>query len=117
MTTTTVGTATPASGESATGRIEVTAMAGGAPLGIPVVAINDAEDGPRLWLDGVNHGDEPEGTLMRHLPRRDVDPATLGGSLVLVPVMNTGAYEASRRGNLVGTFSSGRMRQTHRIAS
>ena len=105
MTETTVGTATAAPGEIATGRIEVTAMAGGASLGIPVIVINGAREGPCLWIDGVIHGDEPEGTLMCHLLRREVDPATLAGSLVLVPVMNTRAFEASRRGNPLDTFS------------
>ena len=71
----------------------------------PVIVINGADDGPCLWIDGVIHGDEPEGTLMCHLLRREVDPATLAGSLVLVPVMNTAAYEAGRRGNPLDTFS------------
>ncbi len=90
MTTITVGTAAAAPGESATGRIEVTAMAGGASLGIPVIVINGAREGPCPWIDGVIHGDEPEGPLMCHLLRREVDPRSLAGSLVLVPVMNTG---------------------------
>ena len=105
MTETTVGSATAAPGEIATGRIEVTAMAGGAPLGIPVIVINGAKDGPCLWIDGVIHGDEPEGTLVCHLLRREVDPATLAGTLVPVPVMNTGAFEAGRRGNPLDTFN------------
>ena len=105
MSAITVGSATAAPGESATGRIEVTTMAGGAALDIPVIVINGAEDGPCLWVDGVIHGDEPEGTLMCHLLRREVDPATLAGSLVLVPVMNTAAFEAGRRGNPLDTFS------------
>ena len=100
-----VGTATAAPGEGATGRIEVTTMAGGAAPDIPVIVINGAQGGPCLWVDAVIHGDEPEGTLMCHLRRREVDPATLAGSLVLVPVMNTAALEAGRRGNPLDTFS------------
>ena len=102
----TVGTATAGPGGSATGRIEVTTMAGGAALDIPVIVINGAGDGPCLWVDGVIHGDEPEGTLMCHLLRREVDPATLSGSLVLVPVMNTAAFQAGRRGQTPSTRSA-----------
>ena len=83
-------------------------MAGGASLAIPVTVINGTEEGPCLWIDGVIHGDEPEGTLMCHLLRREVDPASLAGSLA--PVMNTGAFEASLRGNPLDTFSYDRNR-------
>ena len=48
MTTITVGTATASPGETTTGRIEVTIMAGGASLGMPVIVINGAKDGPCL---------------------------------------------------------------------
>ena len=105
MSTISVGTATAAPGETATGRIEVTTLADGGVLDIPVIVINGAGDGPCLWVDGVIHGDEPEGTLMCHLLRREVDPAALAGSLVLVPVMNTAAFAAGRRGNPLDTFS------------
>ena len=105
MSTIRVGTAEAASGEIATGRIEVDTIVGRAALDIPVIVINGAKDGPCLWIDGVIHGDEPEGTLMCHLLRREVDPTTLAGSLVLVPVMNTAAFEAARRGNPLDTFS------------
>ncbi len=100
-----VGTAEAGPGDSATGRIKVTNLAGGASLDIPVIVINGAKDGPCLWIDGVIHGDEPEGTLTCHLLRRELDPQTLAGSVVLVPVMNTAAFEAGRRGNPLDTFS------------
>ena len=101
------GSATAAPDESATDRIEVTTRAGGAALDIPVIVLNGAEDGPCLRADGVIHGDEPESTLMCHLLRREFDPEILAGSLVLVSVMNTAAFEAGRRGNLLDTFSYG----------
>ena len=100
-----VGSAAAAPGEEAVGRIEVGVRAGGVPFDIPVVVINGAGDGPCLWIDGGIHGDEPEGWLMCRILRREVDPSTLAGSLVLVPVMNTPAFEAARRGNPLDTFS------------
>ena len=100
-----VGTAAAEPGGSAAGRIEVTSLAGGAALDVPVVVVNGAEDGPCLWIDAAIHGDEPEGTLMCHILRREIDPRTLAGAVVLVPAMNTAAFEAARRGNPLDTFS------------
>lgn len=36
---------------------------------------------------------------------QDVDVQALSGTLVLVPVMNVGAYEAAQRGNPLDTFT------------
>lgn len=101
----TVGTAQAAPGSVATGAITVSKLAGGTPLEIPVIVINGAHDGPCLWVDGAIHGDEPEGPLMCHILRREVSPAELHGSLVLVPVINVPAFEAASRGNPLDTFS------------
>ena len=105
MASITVGTATAEPGSIATGRIEVTTLAGGMPLGMPVIVVNGAEPGPCLWIDGGIHGDEPEGLLMCQLLRRDVDPRRLKGTLVMVPVMNVPAFQAGRRGNPLDTFA------------
>lgn len=101
----TVGTATARPGEVARGVIPVTTMPGGGDLGVPVIVINGAKAGPCVWVDGAIHGDEPEGPLTCFLLAREVDPADLSGTLVLVPVMNVGAYEAAQRGNPMDTFS------------
>ena len=101
----TVGTAQAAPGSVATGVIPVSKLAGGTPLDIPVIVINGTHDGPCLWVDGAIHGDEPEGPLMCHILRREVNPAELHGSLVLVPVINVPAFEAASRGNPLDTFS------------
>jgi len=96
-----VGTARAKPGESATGVIAVS----GSHVEIPVIVINGMRDGPCLWVDGAIHGDEPEGTWMCHILRREVNPKKLSGSLVLVPVINVPAFEAASRGNPLDTFS------------
>ena len=100
-----VGTASAAPGKVARGRIEVTSLPGGGGVGMPVIVINGREAGPCLWVDAAIHGDEPEGTLACHLLNREVAPDALAGTLVLVPAMNVGAWEAGRRGNPADTFS------------
>lgn len=101
----TVGTATAAPGTRARGVIEVTTLPGGRSLDIPVIVLNGAEDGPCVWVDAVIHGDEPEGTFACHMLDAELDPATMRGSVVLVPVLNVPAYEAAERGNPLDTFS------------
>jgi len=96
-----VGTAKAKPGTTATGIIAVP----GSSVEIPIIVINGVKDGPCLWVDGAIHGDEPEGPLMCHILRREVDPEKLAGTLVLVPVINTPAFEAASRGNPLDTFS------------
>lgn len=96
-----VGTAKAKPGTTATGVIAVP----GSSVEIPVIVINGVKDGPCLWVDGAIHGDEPEGPLMCHILRREVSPEKLAGTLVLVPVINTPAFEAASRGNPLDTFS------------
>lgn len=100
-----VGSVRAGSGHVVTGVIEVAPAAGSAGLDIPVIVINGAQPGPCLWINGAIHGDEPEGPLMCHLLRREVDPAKLSGSLVLVPVINVPAFAVASRGNPADTFS------------
>lgn len=96
-----VGTAKAKPGSAAMGVIAVP----GSNVEIPVIVINGVKDGPCLWVDGAIHGDEPEGPLMCHILRREVNPEKLAGTLVLVPVINTPAFEAASRGNPLDTFS------------
>ena len=101
----TVGTATAAPGTAVRGMIPVGALAGDTPLGIPVVVINGAGDGPVLWINGAIHGDEPEGPLACQLAMAEIDPAALQGTVVMCPVLNVPAFEAAERGNPLDTFS------------
>ncbi len=103
--TITVGTAVAAPGQVVRGVIPVTELAGLTKLEIPVVIINGINPGPVFWVDGAIHGDEPEGPLACQIALREVDPAKLSGTLVLVPVINVPAFEAAQRGNPLDTFS------------
>lgn len=103
--TLTVGTAIAATGSRARGVIPVTTFGGGRALDIPVIVLHGAQPGPCVWVDAAIHGDEPEGTLCCHMLDAALDPSTMHGSVVLVPVLNVPAYEAAQRGNPLDTFS------------
>ncbi len=105
MTNLIVGSVNAPVGTRVRGVIPVTNLPGGRPLEIPIIVINGAYPGPCVWVDAVIHGDEPEGTLACHLVDAVLDPTSLHGSVILVPVLNVPAYEAAQRGNPLDTFS------------
>ena len=87
---------------------------GGIPIGtdmygiereMPIIVYRGVEDGPRLWLNGATHGDEPEGPFSIFLALKEVDPKQLKGTIVAVPVMNVGAFTAGTRGDPLDTFA------------
>jgi predicted deacylase len=100
-----IGTARAAPGTVVRGAIPVLHTAGGGLVEIPLAIIRGSKPGPVLWIDGAIHGDEPEGPLCCQILLREVSPAELSGTLVLVPAMNVPAFEAACRGNPLDTFS------------
>lgn len=66
-------------------------------LSIPVEVVNGRRDGKRLWLSGAIHGDELNGVEIIRQVIEAVDPDTLGGVLIAVPIVNVfGFIEQSR---------------------
>jgi len=96
----TIGTARARPGEKAAGAIPVGRRPGGASLEIPLIVLNGgAGDGPVLWIDGGIHGDEPEGPLTVFSLMSQLDPGTVRGAVVGLPVVNVPAFENAQRGN------------------
>ncbi len=87
---------------------------GGIPLGtdmygieraMPIIVYRGVEDGPRLWINGATHGDEPEGPYSIHLLLKQIDVTKLKGMIVAVPAMNIEAFTGGDRGDPRDTFS------------
>lgn len=79
--------------------------------------------GPTLLLNGATHGDEYEGPTLLRQWAETWRPAQLRGTVVMVPVLNEGAFFAGRRchpaddGNLARAFpGSARGGATARLA-
>jgi predicted deacylase len=65
-------------------------------LSVPLIVVNGAADGPRLWLSAVVHGPEATGTeVIRRVLREALDPKKLRGSIIAVPVANPLAFQAA----------------------
>jgi predicted deacylase len=93
----TVGTATAARGARAIGAIHVPAGVD-AGYDIPVMVIHGARPGPVLAVVSGAHGTEYASIvavemLMGTDPKPAVDPATLSGTIILVPLVNVSSFE------------------------
>ena len=91
----TIGRTSISAGNDATGRSRE----------IPVLVARGAHDGPRMWINGATHGDEPEGALSIFKTMAVLDPAAMNGTVVAVPAMNVPAFEAGKRGDPLDMFT------------
>jgi len=56
---------------------------------VPVIVVKGVKSGPRLLITAGIHGDEFNGISVIHRLGERVDPATLSGTLVMIPGLNT----------------------------
>jgi len=79
-------------------------------VALPVLLIRGAREGPTLVVTAGVHGDEFEGVRATLEVCSDLDPATMSGSLIAVPVANPLAFSTGSRntpadnGNLARAF-------------
>ena len=69
----------------------------GLDLETPVIAIHGLTPGPILCLTAGVHGDEVNGVEIVRRVTREVDPRTLRGSLIAVPIVNLPAFRRGSR--------------------
>jgi predicted deacylase len=86
-----------APGTMVRGSTEYVELADGAPVSLPLLLINGAKDGPRMYLGAAIHGDEVNGVAILFRALAEVDPTTLAGSIVCVPVQHPLAFHADHR--------------------
>ncbi|HYB41252.1 MAG TPA: succinylglutamate desuccinylase/aspartoacylase family protein [Candidatus Methylomirabilis sp.] len=69
----------------------------GTGVSLPLLLINGASPGPRLYLGAAIHGDEVAGVEILSTALAGVSPSELSGSVVCVPVQNPLALHADHR--------------------
>src|SRR6185436_8645637 len=87
-----VGTAAAARGTVGRGAIEVPAGADAA-LSIPVAVVNGARPGPVLAVVAGSHGTEYASIIAVERLIQDLDPRTISGTVILVPLINVPSFE------------------------
>jgi len=77
--------------------LDVCEMASGGPLRLPVHVVAGAQPGPVVAIVATQHGNEvrPLGAVLEFV--RGIDPAELGGTVVVLPIANPLAFEAGAR--------------------
>jgi hypothetical protein len=88
----TVGTASAAPGQKATGFIQVPAGSDAA-TDIPVAIVRGARPGPVLALVSGAHGTEYTSIIAVEKLMQTLDPATISGTVILVPLVNLASFE------------------------
>jgi uncharacterized protein len=88
----TVGTATAARGQKATGTIEVPAGSDAA-LSIPVAVFHGAKPGPVLAIVAGSHGTEYTSIIALEKLIGMLNPAEISGTVIVVPLINIQSFE------------------------
>src|SRR2546422_7960236 len=88
----TVGTATAARGQKATGTIEVPAGSDAA-LSIPVAVLHGAKPGPVLAIVAGSHGTEYTSIIALEKLIGTLNPAEISGTVIIVPLINIQSFE------------------------
>jgi predicted deacylase len=84
-------------GQKARGFLRLSENNDGSVLDTPLLVVHGAENGPRLWLTALVHGDEYEGIQALLAVYEALNPAELKGTFVGVSVANPLAYAALAR--------------------
>lgn len=84
-------------GKSRRIEIPVSTLSTGTQLSLPVTIVNGRYVGPRLLLSAAIHGDELNGVEIVRQILSDVDPRSLRGTIVAVPVVNVFGYLTQTR--------------------
>ncbi len=77
--------------------LELVELADGSRVGLPLLVVNGARPGPRLYLGAGIHGDEVTGVAILGAALAGVRPEELAGGVVAVPVQNPLALHADHR--------------------
>src|SRR5882724_4905545 len=88
----TVGTATAARGQKATGTIEVPAGSDAA-LSIPVAIFHGAKPGPVLAIVAGSHGTEYTSIIALEKLIGSLNPSEISGTVIIVPLINIQSFE------------------------
>src|SRR3954468_9528921 len=86
-----VGSAIAAPGRRATGFLSVPAGSDAA-TEIPVIVLNGAKPGPTLALLAGAHGTEYASILALEKLARTLDPASMTGAVIVVPLLNVASF-------------------------
>jgi predicted deacylase len=83
-----IGSVRVRAGTSRNLELPITRLVTGADVSLPVRVFHGREDGPTVWVDAAIHGDEVVGVEVVRQVLAGLDPKTLRGTLIAVPIVN-----------------------------
>jgi predicted deacylase len=81
-------------------RVAIGEFNDGSPVTLPVMVVRGMQEGPTVYLQAGLHGDENTGIVICQKFLRELDPKSLSGTVVAVPVANVPAHLSRTRGFL-----------------
>jgi len=87
-----IGDVDVAAGKSEIGEIPVSRLVTGNRISIPINVIHGRHEGPVVWLSAAVHGDEIGGVEIIRRALLGIDPKTLAGTIVAVPIVNVHGF-------------------------
>ncbi len=77
--------------------LPITRLVTGADVDLPIRVVHGREDGPTIWINAAIHGDEAVGVEVIRQVLAELDPKTLRGTVIAIPIVNVlGFMNASR---------------------
>lgn len=104
-----VGTAHSTAPGIVKGTLKIGETPAGVPIDAPVVIVRGEQAGPVMWMHGCVHGNEYCGTFIIHEFVAGLDPKTLKGTVVAIPVLNVTAFQTKRRMSPFEGYNGGDM--------
>ncbi len=79
-------------GKAAIGEIPISRLVTGNRISIPINVLHGRNDGPVVWLSAAVHGDEIAGVEIIRRALLGIDPKSLAGTIVAVPIVNVHGF-------------------------
>lgn len=84
-------------GRRSTLELPVGRLVSGSSMALPVLVLHGRHDGPVMWLSAAVHGDELCGVEVIRRVIASLEPRTLAGTLIAVPVLNVYGFNTGDR--------------------
>ena len=77
--------------------LPIARLMSGTPVALPVLILHGRHEGPSVWLSAAIHGDEICGVEIIRRVLAQLDPKTLRGTVVAVPIVNVHGFNTGSR--------------------
>lgn len=77
--------------------LPITRLVTGADVDLPIRVVHGKHDGPTVWVDAAIHGDEAVGVEVIRQVLGDLDPKSLRGTLIAIPIVNVLGFMTGSR--------------------